>query len=105
MFGGNDKLKFDLECFTQSKADLEAAIERLTEIQDKLAKAMEALVEADAWDSKGSAAFTKKYEATWVKGIETRKNVMQRMCDHMQEAYNEYEPVKTEAENLKIETN
>ena len=105
MFGGNKKLTFDLECFLQSKSDLEDAMERLTDIQDKLAKAMEALVEADAWSGKGSDAFTKKYEATWVKGVETRKNIMQRMCDHMQDAYNEYEPVKVEAENLKIETN
>lgn len=105
MFGGNKKLKFDLECFLQSKAELENAIQRLTDIQNKLENAMTTLRDESGWSSKGSDAFYSMYNATWVEGVTTRRDIMQRMCDHLQTAYQEYEPVKTEADNLRLETN
>lgn len=105
MFRGNKKLKFDLECFLQSKTELEQAVERLTNIQTKLEKAMNDLRDESAWSSKGSDAFYTMYDDTWGEGVKDRKAIMQRMCQHLQTAYNEYESVKTEAENLKLETN
>lgn len=105
MFGGNKKLKFDLECFLQSKTELEQAIERLNKIQNKLESAMTTLKDESGWSSKGSDAFYNMYNVTWVEGVTTRKAIMQRMCEHLQTAYNEYETVKTEAENLMLETN
>lgn len=102
MFGGNKKLKFDLEEFQRSKVELEDAIGRLNSIQSKLETAMTNLRDVSGWDSVGSDAFYQMYQATWVEGITTRKDIMQRMCEHLQTAYNEYEPVKNEAENLTL---
>lgn len=97
------KLKINLDEFQRAKTKLEDSLSELTSIQEELKKTIEDLVQEKGWKSDGSAEFVNQYNSSWVEGIDDRKAVMERMCEHLENAIQEYEPIVTEAEQLKLQ--
>ncbi len=96
------KLTINLEAMEAAETKLRSAVDDLTEIQKALQQAMEEMLRESGWKGSGSESFKKQYDTTWVEGIEDRKAVMLRMCEHLSSARRIYEPVVREAENLKL---
>lgn len=96
------KLTINLEAMEAAETKLRTAVDDLTEIQKALQQAMEEMLRESGWKGSGSENFKKQYDTTWVEGIEDRKAVMLRMCEHLSSARRIYEPVIREAENLKL---
>ncbi len=96
------KLKFDLENLNNNAEKLDTIIGDLENIQKALQSAMDTLVSDSGWSSDGSSAFSERYESSWTEGINDRKAIMERMRDHLRQAIKEYEPIKEEAEKLRI---
>ena len=96
------KLTINLEAMEAAETKLRSAVDDLTEIQKALQQAMEEMLRESGWKGSGSESFKKQYDTTWVEGIEDRKAVMLRMCEHLSNARRIYEPIVREAENLKL---
>lgn len=96
------KLKINLDEIRSAKSKLEDSLRELTSIQEDLKQTIEDLVQEKGWKSDGGNAFVDQYNSSWVEGINDRKAVMERMCDHLENAIHEYEPIITEAEQLKL---
>lgn len=97
------KLTINLEAMEAAESKLRSAVEDLTDIQEALKSAMEEMLnEKTGWSGDGSKGFHTQFETSWVEGIEDRKAVMLRMCDHLSEARKAYGPIVEEAENLKL---
>ena len=99
------KLVIDIEKFEDCERKLREYAEELTNTQKTLQTAMETLVNDDGWKSTGSSEFEKKYNESWVAGINDRHDVIIRLADHIQEAIKEYKPIVDEVEALKNKIN
>ena len=83
---------------------LKTAADDLKDIQNALHTAIVAMDSLDGWKSTGSSEFLNKYNTSWVAGVNDRYDVMIRMCDHLDTAIREYEPIVEEAEKLNLES-
>lgn len=97
-----NKLTINLEAMEAAETKLRSAVDDLTDIQKALQSAMEEMLKETGWSGDGSSGFNRQYETSWVEGIEDRKAVMLRMCDHLSDARASYRPIVEEAERLKL---
>ena len=95
------KLVIDMDAFETCATKLESATKEMTSIQTNLAKAMEELLN-NGWVGAGSTAFNTQFDASWVEGIADRVAVMERMCEQVNYAKSQYQPIVDAADKITI---